>query len=54
MDDQDFDVLPAVQFKDDILSALRANQIIICIGETGSGKTTQIPQVIIDNLRNSK
>ena len=44
-DDIDFDVLPAVHYKDEIMSAIRTNQTIICIGETGSGKTTQIPQV---------
>jgi HrpA-like RNA helicase len=40
----DFDVLPIESFREEILTTLRENQIMICIGETGSGKTTQIPQ----------
>ena len=42
------DILPVVEFKDEILSAMRQHQIVICIGETGSGKTTQIPQFLAD------
>jgi ATP-dependent RNA helicase DHX8/PRP22 len=40
----DFDVLPIEVFREKILDILANNQIMICIGETGSGKTTQIPQ----------
>jgi HrpA-like RNA helicase len=29
-----------------IKSAIRKNQVLILIGETGSGKTTQIPQIL--------
>lgn len=45
----DFEVLPVVSFKDEILENLRRSQIVICIGETGSGKTTQIPQFLVDS-----
>eukprot|EP01041_Mallomonas_annulata_P006647 gene6647-13457_t len=46
--DRDYDVLPVVDFKEQLLDEISKNQIIICIGETGSGKTTQIPQFCLD------
>eukprot|EP01031_Cornospumella_fuschlensis_P009862 gene9862-12100_t len=47
-DDQDFDILPVEEHKDEILKAVRENQVVVCIGETGSGKTTRIPQYLHD------
>jgi len=44
-EEKDFDVLPVLEHKELILDSIAKNQIIICIGETGSGKTTQIPQI---------
>lgn len=38
------DGLPIYPFRDAIIEAVRDHQVIILIGETGSGKTTQIPQ----------
>lgn len=46
--DKDFEILPVVEFKNTILQATELSQIVICIGETGSGKTTQIPQFFLD------
>ncbi|XP_013110085.2 ATP-dependent DNA/RNA helicase DHX36 [Stomoxys calcitrans] len=40
--------LPAMQQKDDILKAIQDNQIVLVVGSTGCGKTTQIPQMILD------
>lgn len=40
--------LPVYQFKDRLIDAVKNNQIVIVEGETGSGKTTQIPQFILD------
>lgn len=40
--------LPVWQQKDDFLKALRENQTLILVGETGSGKTTQIPQFVLE------
>ncbi|MBL7002904.1 MAG: ATP-dependent RNA helicase HrpA [Gammaproteobacteria bacterium] len=40
--------LPFYESKDDILTALKNNQIVVLCGETGSGKTTQIPQLCFD------
>jgi ATP-dependent helicase HrpA len=35
--------LPVSQKKDDIAAAIRGHQVVIVAGETGSGKTTQLP-----------
>lgn len=40
--------LPVYPFKDDLIAAIHEHQILIIEGETGSGKTTQIPQYLID------
>lgn len=40
--------LPADAFKREILKAVSRNQITIVSGETGCGKTTQVPQFILD------
>ncbi|MEV7197497.1 ATP-dependent RNA helicase HrpA [Streptomyces sp. NPDC093510] len=40
--------LPVSQKKDDIAEAIRANQVVIVAGETGSGKTTQIPKICME------
>lgn len=40
--------LPVYQFKDKVLKSLEDNQILVIEGETGSGKTTQIPQFFLD------
>ena len=40
--------LPVYQFKDRLLAAVAENQIVVVEGETGSGKTTQIPQFLVE------
>lgn len=40
--------LPVSQKKDAILSAIRDHQVVIVAGETGSGKTTQIPKMCME------
>ncbi|KAL8170369.1 hypothetical protein V2J09_022173 [Rumex salicifolius] len=40
--------LPVWQQKEEFFQVLKDNQIIILVGETGSGKTTQIPQFVLD------
>ena len=37
--------LPVTQYADKLIEAIQKNQIIIVAGETGSGKTTQLPQI---------
>lgn len=43
--------LPVSERVDDISEALAANQVIIIAGETGSGKTTQIPKICLNQGR---
>src|SRR5579871_3464440 len=40
--------LPISARKDDIVAAIRANQVVVIAGETGSGKTTQIPKMCLE------
>ena len=40
--------LPVSTRRDDIAAALQANQVIIVCGETGSGKTTQLPKICLE------
>ena len=40
--------LPITARKDDIVAAIRAHQVVIIAGETGSGKTTQIPKMCLE------
>jgi pre-mRNA-splicing factor ATP-dependent RNA helicase DHX16 len=44
--DQERKQLPIYGYREDILNLVRDNQITILVGETGSGKTTQIPQYL--------
>jgi ATP-dependent helicase HrpA len=39
--------LPVSQRSDEIAQALRAHQVVIVCGETGSGKTTQLPKIVL-------
>ncbi|KAB8241103.1 P-loop containing nucleoside triphosphate hydrolase protein [Aspergillus flavus] len=38
--------LPIYQFREEIIQAVHDHQVLIIVGETGSGKTTQIPQYL--------
>lgn len=40
--------LPVSQKKDDIKKAIAENQVVIVAGETGSGKTTQLPKICLE------
>lgn len=40
--------LPVVERRDDILAALRDHQVVVIAGETGSGKTTQLPKMCLE------
>lgn len=40
--------LPISERREDIMNAIRDNQVVIIAGETGSGKTTQIPKMCLD------
>ena len=46
--------LPVSQKKEDIYNAIRDHQVVIVAGETGSGKTTQIPKICMELGRGIK
>ncbi|KAF3575649.1 hypothetical protein DY000_02034867 [Brassica cretica] len=46
--------LPITSFRDAITSAVESNQVILISGETGCGKTTQVPQYLLDHMWASK
>ena len=41
------DSLPINQKRDEIAKLIQENQVVILAGETGSGKTTQIPKICL-------
>ena len=49
-EERDFDQLPVCAFKDLLLEQLSLNRILLVVSETGSGKTTQLPQFCLDSL----
>nr|WP_275949332.1 ATP-dependent RNA helicase HrpA [Nevskia ramosa] len=40
--------LPVVQAKDELLKAIAEHQVVVLCGETGSGKTTQLPKLCLE------
>ncbi len=40
--------LPVSAKRDDLAAAIRDNQVVVVAGETGSGKTTQLPKICLD------
>ena len=46
--------LPVSAKRDEILAALEQHQVLIVAGETGSGKTTQLPKMCLERLIASK
>ena len=42
------DNLPVVERRNEIADAIKHNQVLILAGETGSGKTTQLPKVCLE------
>lgn len=43
----DFPDLPVSHMREEIADAIRHNQVVIVAGETGSGKTTQLPKIAL-------
>ncbi|PKA49264.1 putative pre-mRNA-splicing factor ATP-dependent RNA helicase [Apostasia shenzhenica] len=41
--------LPAYKEKDSLIEAISQNQVVVISGETGCGKTTQLPQYILES-----
>jgi ATP-dependent helicase HrpA len=46
--------LPVSQARDELLEAIRANQVVVVCGETGSGKTTQLPKLCLELGRGTR
>ena len=44
--------LPIAEHKDEILNAVNRNQVVLIAGETGCGKTTQVPQYLLEDCWN--
>ena len=42
------EILPITTKRDDIIRAIRENQVVIISGDTGSGKSTQIPKMCLE------
>ena len=42
--------LPAYKHRDQVISVTRNHRVTVVTGETGSGKSTQIPQFVLDDL----
>ncbi|KAG0487748.1 hypothetical protein HPP92_009843 [Vanilla planifolia] len=40
--------LPVYPYREELLKAVNDHQILVIVGETGSGKTTQIPQYLLE------
>src|SRR4051794_7893957 len=46
--------LPVSQARDELMQAIAENQVVIVAGETGSGKTTQLPKMCLELGRGTK
>jgi ATP-dependent helicase HrpA len=42
------EALPVSARREDLLAAIRDNQVVVVAGETGSGKTTQLPKICLE------
>src|SRR3954447_26382809 len=47
------DALPITAWHDEIAETIRNHQVVIVAGETGSGKTTQLPKICLELGRKS-
>uniref|UniRef100_T1IZC6 RNA helicase n=1 Tax=Strigamia maritima TaxID=126957 RepID=T1IZC6_STRMM len=46
--------LPSNKSRDEIITAIESNPVVVISGETGCGKTTQVPQFILDHYISNK
>lgn len=50
----EFPVLPVCERRDEIADVISKNQVVVLAGETGSGKTTQLPKICLSIGRGVK
>lgn len=43
------EALPIAAFREEIVAAVRQHQVVLIAGETGCGKTTQVPQYLLED-----
>ncbi|KAF9157020.1 DEAH-box ATP-dependent RNA helicase prp22 [Actinomortierella ambigua] len=48
------EALPIFDFRNQLLDAIQSNNVLVVIGETGSGKTTQLPRYIAEEFRDKR
>lgn len=46
--------LPIIEHRSEILNKIRNNPVVVLQGPTGCGKTTQVPQYILDDHRRKR
>ena len=46
--DWDYPDLPVSRRRKEILDAMRSSRVVVVVGETGSGKTTQLPKMALE------
>ncbi|KAI9319393.1 P-loop containing nucleoside triphosphate hydrolase protein [Dichotomocladium elegans] len=46
--------LPTFEYRNELVEAIKEYNVLVIIGETGSGKTTQIPQYILESMPDVK
>jgi HrpA-like RNA helicase len=40
--------LPIFHHKEELVNTIKCNQVVVVVGETGSGKSTQMPQYLLE------
>ena len=46
--------LPIYKYREEILDQLESQQVVVIAGDVGCGKTTQVPQYILENAYQKK